>query len=391
MAAPKRLRVLWLCSWYPSEVEPFSGDFIQRHAQAVSHFADVHVLHAVGSSMNRVAARRANRILPGLSEDICIYPTTNRVQKLLSPLLWWICMVRMFRQYHRREGLPDIVHVHVPFKSGLLARYLLYRYGIKYVVTEHYGIYNDRVSDRFAKRSLLFRWVSRLAYRGAAHSISVSAYQAGQLERYFGKKPCSVVFNAVDTSLFFPGKPVERPFTFLHVSELTDNKNPIGIIHSFNRVKSRFPDVRLDFVGSLRYQTALFDQRDELVSQGIRLVGELPYGGVAKHMQNADCLVLFSHMENAPCVIGEALCSGLQAIASDVGGVAELVDPTCSKLIPAGDEEALYLAMCDAVIGKDKIDPHEIASKARAKFAFEVVGGQIYKVYLDVLGEGKDA
>ena len=43
MPNSKRLRVLWLCSWYPSEVEPFSGDFIQRHAEAVGDFADVRI------------------------------------------------------------------------------------------------------------------------------------------------------------------------------------------------------------------------------------------------------------------------------------------------------------------------------------------------------------
>lgn len=391
MPTPRRLRVLWLCSWYPSAVDAFVGDFIQRHARAVSRFVDVQVLYAVGSSVSRGTVPRSASIVPGLSEDICIYPTTHHVQKVLSPFRWWIQMLRMFRQYHRTVGLPDIVHVQVPFKSGLLARYLCFRYGIKYVVTEHYGIYNDRVSDRFAKRSLIFRGISRLAYQGAVRSISVSAYQLTQLEYYFGKKPGSVVHNAVDTALFFPGEFVERPFTFIHVSELTENKNPTGIIHAFNRLRPAFPDIRLIVVGSLIHQAALSKQRDELSGRGIRLVGELAYAGVAEQLQHADCLVLFSYMENAPCVIGEALCSGLQVIASDVGGVPELIDPSCSILIPAGDEEALYQAMCAAINRKANMDPRAIASKAQAKFAYEVVGSQLHQAYLDVLSERTEA
>lgn len=391
MPTPRRLRVLWLCSWYPSAVDAFTGDFIQRHARAVSHFVDVQVLHAAGSSVSRGAVRRSDPVLPGLNEDIRIYPTINKVQKLLSPFHWWLQMLCMFRQYHRRVGLPDIVHVQIPFKSGLFARYLLFRYGVKYVVTEHYGIYNDRVSDRFASRSLIFRELSRLAYQGAVRSISVSSYQAVQLDRFLGKKIGSIVYNAVDTSLFFPGNFVDRPFTFIHVSELTDNKNPTGIIRSFNRLSTEFPNVRLTVVGSLIHQAVLSKQRDELAGQGIRLVGELAYAGVAEQMQHADCLVLFSYMENAPCVIGEALCSGLQVIASDVGGVSELIDPSCSRLIPAGDEDALYQAMRAAIISKGKTDPRAIASKAQAKFAYEVVGSQLRQAYLEVLAESKEA
>jgi hypothetical protein len=43
----------------------------------------------------------------------------------------------MVDEFIKREGLPDIVHVQVPYKSGLAARYLRWRFGIPYVVTEH--------------------------------------------------------------------------------------------------------------------------------------------------------------------------------------------------------------------------------------------------------------
>ncbi len=30
------MKVLWLASWYPDELEPKNGDFIQRNAKAVA-------------------------------------------------------------------------------------------------------------------------------------------------------------------------------------------------------------------------------------------------------------------------------------------------------------------------------------------------------------------
>lgn len=40
-------RILFLASWYPSRVSPYSGDFIQRHARVVARIADITVLHTV--------------------------------------------------------------------------------------------------------------------------------------------------------------------------------------------------------------------------------------------------------------------------------------------------------------------------------------------------------
>jgi len=40
----KMLYVLWLPSWYPNKLDPFDGDFIQRHANAASLHTKVHVI-----------------------------------------------------------------------------------------------------------------------------------------------------------------------------------------------------------------------------------------------------------------------------------------------------------------------------------------------------------
>ncbi|HLF45514.1 MAG TPA: hypothetical protein VI548_03770, partial [Chitinophagaceae bacterium] len=39
--------ILWLPSWYPCKLTPYDGDFIQRHARAVSAFVSVQVVHFI--------------------------------------------------------------------------------------------------------------------------------------------------------------------------------------------------------------------------------------------------------------------------------------------------------------------------------------------------------
>ena len=37
--------ILWLASWYPNALAPYDGDFIQRHAKAVSRFQKITVVY----------------------------------------------------------------------------------------------------------------------------------------------------------------------------------------------------------------------------------------------------------------------------------------------------------------------------------------------------------
>ena len=49
----KKLHILFLCGWYPSRVLPNNGDFIQRHAEAVSLKHTVTVIHIITDKNNK--------------------------------------------------------------------------------------------------------------------------------------------------------------------------------------------------------------------------------------------------------------------------------------------------------------------------------------------------
>lgn len=386
MSAPRRLRVLWICSWYPSEVDPFSGDFIQRHAEAVSSFVDVHVIHSVGDASRVKPALKKNIRIPHLTEWVYYFPRAAFFQRWLAPFRWMISMAAMFSDYRSHVGLPDLIHVQVPFKAGLLARYLSWRYGIKYVITEHWGIYNDTVADRFSQRSCLFRFLTRWAYKGASLSISVSRYLSNQMSQCLGDLPTAVVRNVVDIHLFRPSSISSAEFTFLHVSDWSTNKNPEGIIRAFREAHSLDPSLRLILVGGTGENYTRVKSFLTVGDANIKCLKEVSYADIAAFMKQSSCLVLFSWMENSPCVVGEALCAGLQVIATDVGGVIELADPASTHMIPAGDEYRLCRAMLEATRKQRVHDPQKTHERAAALFSYDIVGRQIMAGYRQVIG-----
>jgi glycosyltransferase involved in cell wall biosynthesis len=61
------------------------------------------------------------------------------------------------------------------------------------------------------------------------------------------------------------------------------------------------------------------------IADRVLFLGNRPHEEVALWMNAADCLCLTSRSEGMPNVALEAVASGLPVVATDVGGVAELV------------------------------------------------------------------
>src|SRR5690242_79009 len=141
------MKILWLASWYPSRIEPFNGDFVQRHAEAASLYDDIHVIHVIkdptGSITKTVYVERRKK--GRLHERLVYYH--NRFQswpvlgRLFSGLTYWKVFQREISAYLSENGKPDFVHVHVCMKAGLLALWLKRKFGLLYVVTEHSTIF----------------------------------------------------------------------------------------------------------------------------------------------------------------------------------------------------------------------------------------------------------
>ena len=113
--------------------------------------------------------------------------------------------------------------------------------------------------------------------------------------------------------------------------------------------------------------------------------GLISYAEVASYLRKADALIMFSRYENLPCVILEALCCGLPVIASDVGGIREVINKENGILIASENENELLQSMNYLLDNLEKYDRESIASSAGEKFNYKTVAQQFTFAYQSVL------
>ena len=385
------MKVLWLCSWYPNPFSPFDGDFIQRHAKAVAAYIPVTVFYVAqsGESVNVDKDSLIENVEDNLKEKIIFFRFTKTglkwIDKLIYNILYFRTYKKIIKNYISNEGIPDIVHVHVPMKAGMIARWMQRKWKTPYIVSEQSSMYSRAATDSFFKKNSWHRHKVKKIFRNADAVTNVSSAVGETLKVLFGLPAVRVIHNTVNTDFFYYRETASLKFRFIHVSGLNHQKNVEGILRTVSRLSEMRKDFEVVIVGDIG--SALLKIIDDLeLNSTVSCTGEISYQEVAIQMQNASAFVMFSRHENFPCVMVEALCCGLPAIGTAVGGMPEAINKNNGIIVLSENEDELQSAMNTMMNEYQKYNRGEIAFGAQQKYSYSAIGKQFFDLYREITG-----
>jgi glycosyltransferase involved in cell wall biosynthesis len=245
-----------------------------------------------------------------------------------------------------RAFRPDLVHAHTSF-ANIFARLLRLLYPAPVLSTVH------NAWEGGWARTLLYRLTDPLS------RLTVLVCRAAE-ERYVRigavpRRKCRVVLNAVDVEEFRPEagrREAERRemgagegFVWLAAGRVSPAKDFPSLLRTFELVREQHSEAELWIAGGEAVNLALVGKGQTqlpAVQDGVRWLGLRRE--MAALLDAADGFVLSSAWEGMPLALAEAMAMEKPVVATDVGGVAELVGAE-GRLVPAGDAVRLAEAM----------------------------------------------
>lgn len=372
-----RFKVLFISSWFPNKLEPTNGNFVQRHAEAVSLLHDVEILHAIGDSSQNEKFIFDDKVINGIRTLIVYYKNSK------NPLLNFYRRMKAYQLGFKRVEKPDLVHGNVLHNNMLFAVYLKKKYKIPFVITEHWSVFQEVNHFKISEISKIF---ARTIANNASYILPVTQNLIFGLRKLKIFASMKVIGNVVDTKIFNFEKKQSQNFTFLHVSNLIPLKNADKIIQSAVMLYNENFKFSLEIGGDGNVDMLNSLIREYNAESYIKTFGMISSQEVANKMKNANCFVLFSDYENQPCVILESFATGIPVIAPRVGGIPEIVEENRGILVEKADEKALFEVMKNVL--EDKIafeSPEVIRSYVVDNFSKQKIAEQFSEIYNKVL------
>lgn len=349
------MKIAVVTPYFPVEGQPYRGHSTYQTLRRLARHEQIHVF----CPLTRYPSWLQPKNFPYSRADLSYSPPDIAATYFEYPGLplisratnGYVC-ARLLKPYIERYA-PDVILNYWIYPEG----YAAVRVGKKLNVPVILGALG---SDLNRIPGAVTRRLTQSALRDASFIISVSEHlrqQAIKLGAY--PERTRTILNGADTAVFHLrgqaearqqlGLPQHEDI-IVFVGRLDVTKGVMELIEAFNSVVRERPQSRLVFVGD---GLARRDMEEVVKAGGIAC--EVTFAGtcsgldVARWMAASDVFVLPSYAEGCPNVVVEALACGRPVVASNVGGIPELVDDRCGILLPPQNAGALAQALRDAL------------------------------------------
>ena len=179
-------------------------------------------------------------------------------------------------------------------------------------------------------------------------------------------------------------KEPSAPFVLGVVSRLEHIKGMDLVIPAFAEVRRRFPDVQLLVVGDGSLRGSMEQQAQELgCADAVTWAGRQPQEALPQYYSEMDIVLMPSRSEGFGLTAIEAMACGCVVVASDVGGLPEVVsDGVCGLLHRTEDVHDMAEKICSLIASPELCRTmQKNALQHVQKFSFQRYAELIHNLY----------
>ena len=290
-----------------------------------------------------------------------------------------------------RQFRPDLIHAH-NFHGNLAGRLLGQLCGKIPVISTIHNVYEGG-----RLRMMSYRFTDPLSRLTIA--VSTAACERYTRLRAISAKKAGVVVNGIETDHFQPSIQqrnamrttmgvIESDFVWIAVGRLAPAKDYPNLLRAFAALQLEQQATCIWIVGAGEPSCTIELQS---LAHGLGIEDKIRWLGsrqdIAALLDAADAFVLASAWEGMPLALGEAMAMAKPVVATDVGGVREMIGDNGS-LVPAGNSGVLAETM-NRMMALSNKDRHQIGNAARTRiltqFSMEAKTREWQEIYRSVL------
>lgn len=391
------MRVLLLTHVFPRAADDPLGAFLLHMAQAFGENAHVQVIapHAAGlSERENFGAIQVTRFHYAPDAEETLAYTGVMHEQVARGIGGKISFAQFVGAYFRaaRDAVktfqPEVIHAHWWLPGGLVGALVSKMTHTPLVITTHGTDVEQLRRARWAK--LLARYAfgqARVATCGSNYLrerlIELDAADANRVRVI--PMPVNPLFTLERWNVGWLERFNVLTFNVLTVARLTKQKNIDTLIDAINILRERGVDARLQIAGDGDQRAVLEQKTRDLKLDGwVQFPGMRAQSDLPELYAQCDAFVLPSVREGMGLVLAEALLCGAPVIATNSGGVTDIVrDGETGLLFPERDAHAL----ADALVryARDSAYARRLAENGRAlaleRFTPERVAAQFLDSY----------
>lgn len=157
-------------------------------------------------------------------------------------------------------------------------------------------------------------------------------------------KKISVIYNGVNHEKFnqMTTRPHDKDY-LLFIGNLKHDKGVVELLNGFIKVADKFPNLDLIFAGNGIMQAELQSLvKHYNITSKVTFLGSVNHNDIPQWLNHCKALALPSYHEGVPNVLLEAMSCGKPVLATNVGGIPEIINEQfCGKLIEKESEQAV--------------------------------------------------